>query len=284
VPADRLRAGVEVLQSRYRVRVTPGVLQRDGYLAGSDEHRAAELNGLLADPEVRAIVVARGGYGLMRILPQLDASALSRDPKLIVGFSDATALLCWAQRCAGVRCLHGPVVTQLGELSPKDVRWLFRMMEDPAPAGVLDMGLTAMGAPGAAAIEGRLMGGNLCLLSHLLGTPYSPDFAGAVLLIEDVGERPYRVDRYLSHLGLAGALSEVRAALVGELTDCVETANDDHPTAPAVVDERLRAYGVPGLGGVPLAHGRRNLALPLGGRCVVDQGRGELCLLEAAVA
>ncbi len=269
------------------MRVAPGTQARQGYLAGDDGARAAALNQLVRDPDVRAIIAARGGYGLMRILDRLDADALRRDPKILVGFSDVTALLCWAQARANLRCIHGPMVAQLGDLPESDVTWLYRIMEDKRPPGPLDLALQPIGARAdgdAGAVEGPLLGGNLCLLSHLLGTRYALDFTGAVLLFEDVGERPYRIDRYLTHLGLAGALRSSAAAVVGELTDCVETANDDHPGALEVVDERLGQYGIPGLGGLPLAHGRRNLALPMGARCAFDQSRGRVHLLEAAVS
>lgn len=288
---------MEVLAGRYHVRVAPGTLERKGYLAGDDERRADDLNVLLRDPDVRAIVLARGGYGLMRILDLLDADALRRDPKLIVGFSDATSLLAWALVRANVRCIHGPMVAQIGELPADDVAWLFQMMETKQPAGELGLGLEPMGArpPGASpmdaaidaqaatVVEGRLLGGNLCLLSHLLGTPYSLDFTGAVLVLEEIGERPYRLDRYLTHLGLAGVLGKIKACVIGDLTDCNENVHKDHPTALEVVDERLRRYGVLGLHGAPLAHGTRNLALPLDIRCAVEPGQGTLHLLEAAV-
>lgn len=284
VPGDRLGAGLAVLEGRYRVRTRDDVLARAGYLAGDDERRIDELNGYLRDPDVRAIIAARGGYGLMRILDRLDADALRRDPKLIVGFSDVTALLAWAQAVAGVRCIHGPMVAQLGELPSADVVWLFALMEKVTPPGRAALSLEPIGMSTGVPVEGRLAGGNLCLLAHLFGTPYSVDLDGAVLMIEDVGERPYRLDRYLTQLGLAGALERCAGALVGELIDCVESKHSDHPDALAVVDERLRRYGVPGLRGAPMAHGQRNLALPLGGRCVLDPGQRELILLEAAVA
>ncbi|MCG8424546.1 MAG: LD-carboxypeptidase [Proteobacteria bacterium] len=285
VPQVRLKKGLERLEARYRVRVDPGVLTRKGYLAGDDRRRADQLNEYLRDSDVRAVLLARGGYGLMRILDLLDADALLRDPKLLVGFSDATALLGWARNAAGVRCIHGPMVAQLGDLPHRDVEWLFRSMEDPRPFGRLPVAFSPVGAHNSVErVEGPLTGGNLCLLSHLVGTPYCPDFAGSVLAFEDVGERPYRIDRYLTHLGLAGLFDHIAGVLVGDLTDCEETTRHDHPRALAVVDERLCRYGVAGLCGVPFGHGKRNLALPLGARCAIDVRRGELHLVEAAVS
>lgn len=277
---QRLRAGIAVLARRYRVRVEDGVLARDGYLAGDDRSRADALERCLRDPDVRAVIFARGGYGTMRILDDLDAGALRRDPKLIVGFSDATAILSWALARAGVRGIHGPMVGQLGELPAGDVDWLFRLMEETRPLPLPPMPLAPIGAAAGGVIEGPLLGGNLCLLSHLLGTPYQLDFTGAVLFFEDVGEQPYRIDRYLTHLGLAGVLGSVAGAVVGDMTAC--RVPDGHPDISSVIDERLRRHGVAGVCGAPLAHGERHVALPLGARCVLDGT--SVRLLEAAVA
>lgn len=294
VSEPRLHAGVAVLSQRYKVQVDPDVLCRSGYLAGDDRRRTDAFNRCLRDPDVRAIILARGGYGTMRILEGLDADALRRDPKLIVGFSDATALLFWALVRAGVRGIHGPMVGQLGELPAEDVRWLFRLMEETRPLALPPMPLAPIGgapmgaAPGlvmgtaapAAPLAGPLLGGNLCLLSHLLGTAYQLDFTGAVLFFEDVGEPPYRIDRYLTHLGMAGVLDAALGVMIGDMTDC--PVPDGHPDILTVIDERLRQYGVTGVRGAPLAHGTRHVALPLGARCELDGSC--LRLLEPAVA
>jgi len=284
VPAERLRAGIDRLGGRYRIRMADDVTRRAGYLAGSDERRADELNGLIADPDVRAVLCARGGYGIMRILDRLDADALRRDPKPIVGFSDATALLFWALRAAGLRSVHGPVVAQLADLPPEDAAWLIDRLEG-RPAGAL-RDLQRTGAPGGGRVEGRLVGGNLTLLSNLVGTPYALDLDGAVVFLEEVGERPYAIDRYLTRLGVAGALRGVAAALVGSLTRCEEKSGSPHPRPDAgeVLDERLRAFTIPGLVGAPIGHGERNLALPFGGLCAVDLEGGTAELLEPATA
>ncbi len=255
---------MRLLDDRYQVRWdADGVLTRGGFLAGDDDRRAAELDGYLRDPEVRAIFVARGGYGSMRLLERLDAGALRADPKWIVGFSDITALLSWALARAGVCSMHGPVVTQLGELPAGDAEALFAALEDPAAAPSLGA-LQPVGAPGGP-IEGRLVGGNLALVAHLAGTPYLPALAGAVLLLEDVGERPYAVDRYLTGLHLAGALDGVRGVLLGDFTGCEETRGPPDPDVWAVLDERLARFGIPGRRGAPVGHGARNLSLVIGG-------------------
>lgn len=286
VTEDRMRAGLARLRERYRVVVDPHLYARRGYLAGDDRARASALNCYLRDPEVRAIFIARGGYGLHRILDRFDAAALARDPVPIVGFSDVTALLSWALRRAGVASIHGPVVTQLGHLEDDEVAWLFRLLEDPSAPGELPWELSPVGAELTEPRRGPLVGGNLCLAAHLAGTPYAVDARGAILLLEEVGERPYRLDRYLTHLRLAGATAGAQGAIVGDLRGCEEPEDApgaaEVPAAMTVVGERLRAFSLPGLRGAPVGHGARNAALPIGVECVLEPG-GRVALAGAAV-
>jgi len=277
VPRDAFAAGAAILAGRYSLVHDERIFTRAGYLAGDDDARAAELAAALADPEVEAIFCARGGYGLMRILDRLDAAALARAPKLIVGFSDVTALHAWAAR-AGVASLHGPVVTQLGRVPAEDAAALFALCESPAPPAPLG-GLRALhGGRG----EGPLVGGNLEMISRLVGTPYALPLDGAVLFLEDVGERPYRIDRQLTQLRLAGALDRLAGVVLGDFVGCVEK-DGTGPDAEAVLAERLGARGIPVLAGAPIGHGERNRALPHGARARVDAAAGTLEFLEGAV-
>lgn len=285
VPPAELGAALEILAARYRlVYDEAGLLARAGYLAGDDDRRAEELERHLADPDVRAIFMARGGYGLMRVLERLNPAVLAREPKPIVGFSDGTALLAFALR-AGVRPIHGPVAVQLPRLPAAEVAWLFRLLEDPSPA-VVPGALYRLGGAAPGVIEGRLVGGNLELVTRLIGTPWQLDLDGAIFFFEEVGERPYRLDRMLTQLHLAGALDGVRGALCGELVRCEEppASADGVPAPLAVVAERLARVGIVGAAGAPFGHGAQNVALPVGARALLDLGRGELILQEGAVA
>jgi muramoyltetrapeptide carboxypeptidase len=285
VPGDRLSAGLERLGDRYRLRVADNIARARGFLAGGDEERADELNRALRDPDVRAVVLARGGYGILRILPLLDADALRRDPKPLVGFSDATALLAWAERAAGVRGVHGPVVVQLPKLPVEHIAWLFDLLEGRLETGgglPVAAGLAAAGARPGGRLEGRLVGGNLTLLAHLVATRWAPDLTGAVVLMEEVDEKPYAIDRYLTRMALAGALDGAAAALVGDFTRCADSNYPD-TTAADVIEERLRAFEMPALVGAPVGHGTRNLALPWGARVALDLDAGVLELCEPAV-
>ncbi|HVV83219.1 MAG TPA: LD-carboxypeptidase [Kofleriaceae bacterium] len=299
VNPERLARGLDRLVPHFRIRTSPGVLARNGYLAGDDRQRAAELSMLLADPDVRAVIMARGGYGVTRMLADVDPDLVRRDPKPVIGFSDGTPLLVWVA-AAGVRPIHGPVVTQLGELPADDVRHLVRLLTDPAPLGPLPWELTPIGATDRALPEppivaplgpivAPLVPANLKLLAHLVGTPWALSLAGCALLLEEIGEKPYAIDRDLTQLELAGLLRGARAVVVGDLTRCTDPpvaagGVDDPAPALAVVDERLRRFGLPGLAGAPVGHGMRNLALPFGGRAAIDPVAATLELVDGAVA
>jgi muramoyltetrapeptide carboxypeptidase len=277
VPPEPFSAGVAILKTRYRVVYARRIFERRGFLAGSDQARRAELQRALDDRRVRAIFVARGGYGILRLLDGLDARGLQRAPKPIVGFSDVTALHAWALH-AGVASLHAPVVTQLASLPGDDVEALFAALESPSPPPPLT-GLRVI-APGRAA--GRLVGGNLEMVTRLIGTPWALPLDGAVLLLEEVGERPYRIDRALTQLRLSPGFDRLRAIVVGELVRCTEP-DGSPPGAAEVVFERLSNLGVPVVAGAPVGHDRRNRALPYGALVVVDADAGRVELLDAAV-
>jgi muramoyltetrapeptide carboxypeptidase len=281
VPREAFAAGIEVLRARYDVRHDDGVFAREGYLAGSDERRLAELTAALADPDARAIVMARGGYGLLRLLPFVDPGVLAARPRPIVGFSDGTALLAFAAR-AGVASIHGPVVTQLGNLPAGDQRALFERLETPGPSLLLD-GLEGL-IPGR--VRGPLMGGNLEVFSRLVGTPFLPDVSGAILFFEDLGERPYRIDRLLTHLDLAGVFGAASGVIAGDFSGCrePEATRADSPTAEDVLVDRLGRLPVPVALRGAFGHGTRNRALPYGTLCELDTSAGTLTALEGAVS
>lgn len=280
---EAARAGLELLASRYRIIIDDAIYERTGFLAGSDARRADEMNRYLRDPDVRAIIPARGGYGVMRIIDRLDADALRRDPKPIVGFSDLTALSAWAVRDAQVRTIHGPMVNQLGRLPPEDVDALFTLLEDPRARPVWSDSLTRVGARGGGTVEGRLIGGNLEILTRLVGTPWAFDLGASILVIEDVGERPYRIDRMLTQLKLAAAFDGVRAVALGEFLRCDET-DGIPPSVTDVLEERLAAFELPAVSGLPVGHGDRNRAFPIGARAALDLVSGRLEIEEPAVS
>ena len=282
VDPERLRHGLDRLAQTFHVRVAPSLTAPrepdiPAYLSASDATRARELADLLADPEVRAIVVARGGYGAMRILPALDPTPLVADPKPIVGFSDVTAVLAWAY-AAGVRGIHGPMVAQLGDLPDADTALLVQMLTTPHAIGARPWPLTV--ARGRGVIRGPLVAANLTLASVLAHTPWPLPLAHAVALFEEVGEHPYEVDRYVTQLHLVGALAQTRAVIAGDFTPTRSAA--DCPDARQTMVDRL--FPLPVAVGAPIGHGSRNEAVPFGAACTLDLDNATFSIDEPAVA
>ena len=290
VRLDRLRPGLACLGDSFELRVADSVTAprapgTASYLAASDEIRAAELTAMLADPDIRAVILARGGYGAMRILPLLDPEVLRRDPKPIVGFSDATAMLAWAYH-AGVRGIHGPVIAQLSDLPPSDIEHLIALLTTPRALGDRPWSLRSYGRGHH---RGPLIPANLSFAASLVGTPWPVPHDGVIALFEDIGERPYEIDRYLTQLALAGAFRSTVAAVIGDLTRCSDPSpptgeRDPEDAAIATILERLRATGTPVAVGAPIGHGPRNEAIPFGAMCELDLDRSTLAITEPAVA
>jgi len=277
VERARFEAGVARLESAgYRVRWREDVLASQGYLAGSDERRAAELMELVDAPEVGAIVCARGGYGAHRILSRLDARRVRAARKPLVGFSDVTTLLLWQLRRAGVTGFHGPMFDREGGPADDELERLVRALAGEALAP-----LPGTGRAGGRA-EGRLVGGSLTLLAASLGTPWEVDTRGALLVFEEIGEKPYALDRDLSHLAAAGKLEAALGFGVGSLLGC-EDPKRRAPTADDVVMEMLGSLGKPLVTGLPFGHESPNLIWPVGVRAALDGERGVLELLESGV-
>ena len=270
---DALETGLAVLATRYAVHFEPGIFSRQRYLAGDDARRLAELTRALEDPRVEAVFCARGGYGAMRLLPGLERIAPAAKP--LIGFSDITALHAWMQR-AGQISIHGPVLTQLGKLDAATHERLFALLEGTEPAAPLRGRMTYV----AGSAEGPLLGGTLAVLSRLVGTPFMPPLEGSVLLLEDVGERPYRVDRMWTHLALAGLLRGVRGIVLGSFTGC-EERDADYGCADVLRDLAVAA-GVPCAAGFPIGHGERNEPVPLGVRVRLDADAQTLTFLQGA--
>lgn len=259
----------------FRVRRREDLCAKQGYLAGSDARRAAELMQWIDDPEVGAILCVRGGWGAHRILPRLAAERVRAARKLLVGFSDVTTLLLWQLRCAGLMGLHGPMLERAGGPTEEEGEALGRALRGrPLPPLA---GLPEGGGLG----QGRLVGGSLTLLAASLGTPWELRTRGCILMLEEVNEKPYALDRLLSQLRAAGKLEGLAGIGVGHLTGCTDPRRP-RPDALEVLREALRPLGVPLVTGLPSGHGTPNLPWPEGARAELDAERGELRILEAA--
>lgn len=268
-PFDRptFEQGVAVLARRYEPRFTDRVFAKVRYLAGPDADRLAELQQAFDAPGLSAVFQARGGYGAARLLPRFHGRA-----RAFTGFSDGTALHA-ALQAQGLRSVHGPVLTQLGKQPEEVIERLFALLEGRPTA---PLAATQTLVEGVA--EGPLVGGNLSVLSRLLGTPWMPPVRGAVLLLEDVGERPYRLDRLWTHLAQAGALEGVAGIALGDFTDCDE--KDQSLTAAEVLRSLAQETGLPCAAGFAIGHGAVNQPVVLGARVRLDATHRSLTALE----
>jgi muramoyltetrapeptide carboxypeptidase len=271
-PFDRalFEQGFDVMRAAGLVpRCRDDLHDRDRFLAGTDDRRLEELRAAIDAPDSDLVWCARGGYGATRLLPRLSREAIRRSRKLLVGFSDITALHArWLD--AGLPSVHGMMMTRLAT-DPAEVRdRLFELLFTGRASPLSGQGLV----PGVA--HGRLSGGNLTVLAALCETPFQPRLDGSLLFLEDVGEKPYRLDRALVQCAQAGLFTGVRGVAVGEFTGC----DDAGLSGAEVVHEHLRALGVPVLAGLPCGHGAVNHALPFGTEVRLDADAGLLEFLE----
>ena len=265
----------------YDLRIFPGVYERDGYLAGSDQSRLDDLHRAFADPHIDAIFCLRGGYGTPRLLDRLDFDLLRHNPKPFVGYSDITALHLAISRYAGFVTFHGPMLNAdlLGGKQPPTESSLLGMLRGDLGAGSvlahpLAYPLTTI-APGIAC--GRLLGGNLSMIAAVMGTPFEIDAEGIILLIEDVNEPIYRIDRLLTHLRLAGKLAQVAGVLVGDV------AGVDPAALERLLKQTFEPLCIPVLAGWRSGHCDPNLTLPMGAMVRLDAGEQRLVLEQDVV-
>ena len=281
------RAIAYMQEMGFKVKVGESAHARYGYLSGTDELRARDLNAMFADPEVDAIVCTRGGYGTMRMLDLLDYEIIRANPKVFVGFSDITALhIAFLEKC-GLVTFHGPMATSWNDDFPdgftKDA--LYRAVMEAAPLGNL---LNAPGYheratvnPGSA--EGILVGGNLSLIAGTIGTPYEIDTKDRILFIEEVGERTYCVDRMLTQLRLAGKFEDCAGIVFGDFNDCPVEYPEFGLTLEEVIRDVAATCGKPVFTGLQAGHVSPKITLPFGVRCRMDADERTLTVLESAV-
>ncbi|MGH7499146.1 MAG: S66 peptidase family protein [Gemmatimonadales bacterium] len=289
---DIARAGELCCALGYEPVVGLHAAGRFGYLAGTDAERLADLNDAIGDDGIDAVWCLRGGYGVTRVLDGVDFDALVRRPKAVIGFSDITALLAGVTRMAGVVAYHAPVARN--PMPAFSRRHFERVLTRAEPAGVLE----PLPAPLDVLVprndrviplregiaEGTLAGGNLSLLQCLIGTRWFPDLDGAILVLEDVNEDLYRVDRILAHLRAVGALSRLAGVAVGRFTEIERHTPDGAFGFDELLGQYLLPLGVPVAIGFPFGHIDAQWTLPLGVRARLDAGRGILEIVAPAVA
>ena len=284
---ERLDAGVAYLESRgYRVKLGRHVREAHGFLAGSDEARAEDLMAMFRDPEVRAIFCSRGGYGTPRLLDLIDYDLVRQHAKILVGYSDLTALQLAIWQRARLVTFSGPMVAvemALG-IDSFTEEWFWRTLTVPEALGQLaGTGGARLDAVNGGRAHGRLLGGCLSLVGSLLGTSFDPDWSGAIFLAEEIQEDPYRIDRWLAQMSHAGVLQRIAGAVLGQFIDCVPTGETPSLPVEEVLADNLTRRSIPVLSGLPYGHGNRKYTLPIGVECRVDAEQGVLEILEAAV-
>lgn len=300
VDRERIERALGRVQERgFRVKTYGDIYRKRNYLAGDDATRAAELNAAFADPATSIIWCARGGYGVVRILDRIDFDLIRRNPKVLIGFSDITLLHTAIYQRTGLITFHGPNL-QDGFGKPDDMPapneaalWqALGARESGARSGSpatphkgyqFDFGgvdsLALLPIAGGIA-TGPLVGGNLAVLAGVMGTPFEIETAGCVLFLEDVSERAYRIDRYLSQFKLAGKLPAVAGILLGNFSYDEGDKADDQKDALTVLEEYLGPLGVPVLAGFPAGHERFNLALPMGAQLRIDADQRSVTVCE----
>lgn len=270
--------GFEVVQGQ-------SLRERRGYLAGSDELRAKELNELFANPVVKGIFTIRGGWGSARILPMLDFDIIRQNPKVIMGFSDITALLNAIYARTGLITFHGPVgYSNWNDFSVEFAHkvWGERhhhlRLENPDPH--LDPIQTIR--PGEA--KGRLIGGNLAVIASLAGTGYLPDFQGKILFVEEINEEIYRIDRLFTQLKLAGLLEKLAGFVFGKCVSCEADASYESLSLMDVLHDHIEPLGIPAFYGLMVGHIKDKFTIPIGAEAEINARKGTLKLLESAVS
>lgn len=285
---EALQPGIDKIRQRgYRLLFGEHAFDRRGYLAGEDRDRAADLNAMFANPDVKAVLCTRGGYGASRILDYLDWDLIRAHPKPLIGYSDITTLHLAFLRQTEMVVFYAPMIITLArDVSPLVVDNLFDLLEKPQPLGTYDTreGNVQTLVPGV--VEGELTGGCLCLVTAACGTPEQVDARGKILCLEDVDEPPYAVDRMLTQLKRCGVLDEAAGFVIGEITNWEQHVSDpaETLTIEQIWQDILVPLGKPTIIGFPFGHVTHPLTLPFGVRARLDATAGTLTLLEPAVS
>jgi muramoyltetrapeptide carboxypeptidase len=291
---EDIRFAIDIVKSLgFHVKPGQHLFDRNQYLAGTDKGRADDVNRMFADDEVDGIFCLRGGYGTPRMLPFLDYAAIAKKPKVLLGYSDITALLTAIFVKTGIVGFHGPIANQT--YSDYTLAEFEKVLRHPVDNAVIAAAPPFEAGPGkvdrdnritrfaGGKAQGRLIGGNLSLLATLIGTPYEPDFRDCILFIEDVGESPYRIDRMLTQLWLAGRLQQCAGIAYGKFTDLPNSSGNSY-SVEEVLRMRSESLGIPVIGGLMIGHVDDQTVVPIGIRAELDADAGTLRLLEAAVS
>lgn len=291
---EDIRFASEIIESLgFSVRTGQYLFERNQYLAGTDQQRADDVNRMFADKDVDGIFCLRGGYGTPRILPYLDYDVIANNPKVLLGYSDITALHTAIHVKTGQVGFHGPIAGQT--YTDYTLQEFEKVVREPRDTAIIGHAPPFEAGPGKVEREnrvtyfvggkarGRLIGGNLSLLATLIGTPYEPDFRDKILFLEDVSEAPYSIDRMLTQLWLAGRLQQVAGLAFGKFTDVPSVSGNSY-SVEEVLRQRCEPLGVPFISGLMIGHVSDQTVVPIGINAELDADAGTLRLLERAVS
>ena len=282
----KIEKGVRYLEGLgYRTLVGGNAYERNGYLAGSDEQRVEDLHKMFLHKDVRAIISVRGGYGTPRLLSLLDYSIIRRNPKVLVGFSDITALQCAIWKHVRMITFHGPMLASdmADNIDPFTEEMFWRHVSSPKSLGSICFSETEASPLKSGRVKGILLGGNLSLLVNMLGTPHCPSFQKTILFVEEVGEEPYRIDRMLVQLRESRIMDKASGFLAGQFADCLPKDSKPSSSVSDLLEEWSASSKKPFLSNLPFGHVPRKLTIPVGLEATLDAGRRKLTFTQSAV-
>lgn len=260
---NRFNKGVSVLESMgFNIYIPEEIYNVKGYLAGEDYQRAAIINNLFSEKKIKAVFFARGGFGSMKLLPLLDYKTISKNPKILIGYSDISALLSAIYKKCGLISFHGPMLTTLADAPKKTIHAMLSVLTSQSDIKIKPKRAVVLN-PGR--VSGTLLGGNLSTLCHLTGTPYLPYFKDCILVIEDRGEALYRIDRMLTHMKLAGYFKGLAGLALGSFTECGQVKE-----IYKLIQDLFKEYDIPVLAGLEAGHGKENITIPFGLKADLD--------------
>lgn len=290
-PDDLSRIEKAVLyfeKNGFRCEVGKNVGKYFGYLAGTDEQRASDFNEMFADKNIKAIICVRGGYGTPRILDKINYSVIKKNPKIFVGYSDITAIHSAIIKKCKLITFAGPMaaVDFWNDVSPYTEEIFWKILTGRGKPGKIKFPENiVLNSSYKKKVEGKIIGGNLALIVSLIGTKYFPSLKDKILLLEEIGEKPYRVDRMLNQLRLAGEFNQISAVLLGAFTDCEEEDKDKKSLSlDNVIEDYLGARNFPLIKNLPHGHIKNNMTIPIGAKISVNPIKNYFEITEAVVS
>jgi len=276
---DRLKLGLSYLENRgFHIKIGKNVGKIHGYFAGTDDERLADLHDMFTDPEIDMIICTRGGWGGLRLVNKINYELIMKNPKLLIGYSDITTIQLALWTKVSLPSFSGPMVgVEMGKgILNFTEEHLWNQIYNDNPFYHFNYKQTNASVLQSGYSKGVLLGGCLSLVCHLIGTDYSPDYSGAILFLEDVGEKPYKIDRYLAHLKQAGLFDQINGLILGDFIDCIADKDEVTLHLDEILDDYFSNASFPVIRNFPYGHGDLKFSMPIGVNTILNTERGEL--------